>query len=191
MSVRLNLLAILELGECYGHQLRSELMTRTGSGRGVNIGQVYNTLDRLERDGLVRRGRPDARGHVYWRITPEGIASIRHWFDTPVDPTAGDRDDVVSKLTLASTLPTVDAAAAIATQRDATATRLTRLRNEAQSDVTGWERAMVLDAEALSAEAELCWLDSARARVCGTPHAPRDLSRDLPRRGRPRRSVAG
>ena len=55
MSVRLSLLAILDQGPCYGYQLRAEFDRRTGSTWPLNVGQIYNTLERLERDGLVSR----------------------------------------------------------------------------------------------------------------------------------------
>ena len=55
MSVRQSLLAILDQGPCYGYQLRTEFDRRTGSTWPINVGQIYNTLDRLERDKLIRR----------------------------------------------------------------------------------------------------------------------------------------
>ena len=64
MSVRQSLLAILDQGPCYGYQLRAEFDRRTGSTWPLNVGQIYNTLDRLERDGFVakaRHGRAGAR----------------------------------------------------------------------------------------------------------------------------------
>ncbi len=59
MSVRLSLLAILDQGPCYGYQLRTEFDRRTGSTWPVNVGQIYNTLDRLERDKLSRMGEAE------------------------------------------------------------------------------------------------------------------------------------
>ncbi len=62
MSVRHALLALLSEGPKYGLQLRQEFEARTGEVWPLNVGQVYTTLQRLERDGLVasdeRRGRP-------------------------------------------------------------------------------------------------------------------------------------
>ncbi|NEE29007.1 PadR family transcriptional regulator, partial [Streptomyces sp. SID7982] len=53
MSIRHGLLALLERGPRYGSQLRTEFESRTGSTWPLNVGQVYTTLSRLERDGLV------------------------------------------------------------------------------------------------------------------------------------------
>lgn len=83
MSVRQSLLAILAQGPCYGYQLRHEFDRRTGSVWPLNVGQIYNTLERLERDGLVSRGEADDRGHVYWRITDAGIADVDEWLSSP------------------------------------------------------------------------------------------------------------
>ena len=48
MTVRQSLLAILDQGPCYGYQLRAEFDRRTGSTWPLNVGQIYNTLDRLK-----------------------------------------------------------------------------------------------------------------------------------------------
>ena len=53
MSVRHALLALLSEGPKYGLQLREEFEARTGEIWPLNVGQVYTTLQRLERDGLV------------------------------------------------------------------------------------------------------------------------------------------
>ena len=92
MSVRHSLLAILQQGPCYGYQLRAEFDRRTGSTWPLNVGQIYNTLDRLERDGLVEKGDVDEHGHVYWRITDAGTAEVRDWLASPVLRPPGTRD---------------------------------------------------------------------------------------------------
>ncbi len=72
MSIRHSLLALLQDRPRYGYQLRIEFEDRTGSSWPLNIGQVYTTLDRLERDGLVRKDGADGEGHVIYSITPRG-----------------------------------------------------------------------------------------------------------------------
>jgi DNA-binding PadR family transcriptional regulator len=75
MSVRSGLMALLAEGEKYGAQLRSEFETRTGGTWPLNVGQVYTTLDRLVRDGLVESaGEPDAEGRIAYRLTRAGHA---------------------------------------------------------------------------------------------------------------------
>src|SRR6478752_5579218 len=100
MSVRQSLLAILDQGACYGYQLRAEFDRRTGSTWPLNVGQIYNTLDRLERDGLVRKDAVDLQGHVYWRITDDGRSVLRDWLHTPVARADGTRDELTIKLAM-------------------------------------------------------------------------------------------
>ena len=75
MSIRHGLLALLERGPSHGYQLRAEFDAATGATWPLNVGQVYTTLDRLERDGLVAQdGEPDADGRIAYRITDAGRA---------------------------------------------------------------------------------------------------------------------
>ena len=127
MSVRQSLLAILDQGPCYGYQLRAEFDRRTGSTWPLNVGQIYNTLDRLERDGLVVKGEADAHGHVYYEITDAGSAEVAEWLDSPVDRGRGTRDELAVKLAVAATLPGVDVASVIRTQRVESLAQLQRL----------------------------------------------------------------
>jgi DNA-binding PadR family transcriptional regulator len=62
MSVRHALLALLSEGPKYGLQLREEFEARTGDVWPLNVGQVYTTLQRLERDGLVESDRRRGSG---------------------------------------------------------------------------------------------------------------------------------
>ncbi len=73
MSVRHALLALLSEGPKYGLQLRNEFEARTGDVWPLNVGQVYTTLQRLERDGLVESDREVEEGpHKDFRITASG-----------------------------------------------------------------------------------------------------------------------
>jgi DNA-binding PadR family transcriptional regulator len=59
VSVRHALLALLSEGPKYGLQLREEFEARTGEVWPLNVGQVYTTLQRLERDHRDWCGRAD------------------------------------------------------------------------------------------------------------------------------------
>lgn len=85
------MLALLEDGPMYGYQLRAEFEQRTGSTWPLNVGQVYTTLSRLERDGLVEQvdgegadHGTDEGGHVIYRVTEAGRVEVSEWFTTPV-----------------------------------------------------------------------------------------------------------
>lgn len=194
MSVRQSLLAILAQGPCYGYQLRHEFDRRTGSVWPLNVGQIYNTLERLERDGLVTRGEPDSQGHVYWEITDAGAGEVERWFATPVDRGNATRDELAIKVAVAATLPGADAAAVIETQREASARHRDSLRRllDAREDGSPQDLAysLVVDSMVFAAEAELRWLDHVQSRLTEHPRhtLALELNPDRPKRGRPSRA---
>ena len=195
MSVRQSLLAILDQGPCYGYQLRSEFDRRTGSTWPLNVGQIYNTLERLERDGLVRRGDPDDAGHVFWEITDAGRSEVTAWLSSAVARTGGTRDELAIKLAVAATLPGVDVTAVIQTQRQATLAQLQELHRTsyagpAQDSPEELAWSLVVDSMIFQAEAEARWLDHTEQRLRVHPqHALElELSTERPRRGRPAKS---
>ncbi len=195
MSVRQSLLAILDQGPCYGYQLRAEFDRRTGSTWPLNVGQIYNTLERLERDGLVERSEADDQGHVYWQITDAGSADVAAWLAAPVLRAGGTRDELAIKLAIAATLPGVDVAAVVQTQRRASLQQLQELQHlkYAGRDVHGPEElawSLVADAMIFAAEAEVRWLDHTEQRLAMQPKQAMALSDERPKRGRPARSTA-
>ena len=117
MSIRYGLLALLEEGPMYGYQLRTRFEARTGSTWPLNIGQVYTTLERLERDGLVSRTGTGAEGRVTYAVTEVGRSELRRWFDTPVDRSGPHRDELAIKLAMAVVVPGVDVRAVVQAQR--------------------------------------------------------------------------
>ena len=192
MSVRRSLLAILDQGPCYGYQLRAEFDRRTGGVWPLNVGQIYNTLERLERDGLVLKGATDEHGHVYYDITDAGRADARAWFDETVARPV-PRDELSVKIALAATLPGVEARALVASEHTAALRRLTALRdtNPLAEDDDPADLAAVIVHEGLlaQAEAEVVWLERVAARLAQHPESARTvaLSERRPKRGRPAR----
>ena len=188
MSVRQSLLAILDQGPCYGYQLRAEFDRRTGSAWPLNVGQIYNTLERLERDGLVDRGEADDQGHVYWRITAAGSAEAAAWLSSPVDREQPARDELAIKLALAATLPGADVDALVSAQRAAALRRLDALpstASEADADPAAVAATIVAAAQRAAVEGELRWLDEVERVLAGTRPSPLPLAAERPRRGRP------
>jgi DNA-binding PadR family transcriptional regulator len=105
MSIRHSLLALLAKGPRYGYQLRVEFESSTGATWPLNIGQVYSTLSRLERDGMVIRVGADDEGRLVYRISPDGTEEVRRWFGTPVAQADRPRDELAIKLAMAVTSP--------------------------------------------------------------------------------------
>ena len=121
MTVRNALLALLEQGPMYGYQLRAEFERRTGATWPLNVGQVYTTLSRLERDGFVEgTGGRRRRGHVIVRRDGGRARGGRGVVHHAVARTQPPRDELAIKLALAVTVPGVDVGTVIQQQRSAT-----------------------------------------------------------------------
>ena len=178
MSVRQGMLALLAERPMHGYQLRQQFELRTGGTWPLNIGQVYTTVQRLVRDGLVEPvpESADAAAEVdRFRLTAAGRAEIADWWRTPVDRGAPARDELVIKLALAVTAPDIDARDVIQAQRTETMRALrdyTRLKGTLPGTADGggassrdlaWS--LVLDNLIFAAEAEVRWLDHVEARV--------------------------
>jgi DNA-binding PadR family transcriptional regulator len=197
MSVRHALLAVLTEGTCYGYQLRTEFSRRTGTAAPLNVGQIYNTLDRLERDGLVVKGAMDDAGHVPYTITAAGAAEVEAWLAAGVGA-VGDRDELVVKVTLALSLPDADAREVVRIQRErslaeADALARTRERLEAEAGEPALARLLSVESQEAQVRARLTWLDGAERRI-GEAHATGTRPAGLaaaPRRGRPSRAPVG
>ncbi|MDB1086338.1 PadR family transcriptional regulator [Streptomyces sp. ACA25] len=172
MSIKYGLLALLERGPRYGSQLRSEFESRTGSTWPLNIGQVYTTLGRLERDGLiVPEGDRDAKQQSY-ALTEAGRQDLTEWYARPVDRTQPSRDELAIKLAMAVGAPGIDVQSIIQTQRRHTLKAMqdyTRLKARAlatgaeQRDDIAW--LLVLEQLIFHAEAESRWLDHCESRL--------------------------
>lgn len=189
MSVRLGLLALLAEEPAYGARLRSEFEQRTGGTWPLNVGQVYTTLARLERDGLVEAAGEDDEGRIAYRLTAAGRTEVEHWWLTPVDRESTPRDELVIKLALAVTAADVEVRRVVQAQRTATLRHLQDLTRLKQRATTSHEAAearatdgtrgsrgagegsadlawlLVLENLIYSAEAEVRWLDHVEARL--------------------------
>jgi len=166
MSVRHGLLALLLEQPRHGYELRAEFERRTGSTWPLNVGQVYTTLARLERDGAVEGGEENDAGQKQYVLTGPGRAEIEQWFATPVRRESRPRDELSVKLALAVTAPGVDVRAVLQTQRTDSLRALqdyTRLKARAGEDDLAW--LLVLDGLVFQTEAEVRWLDHCESRL--------------------------
>jgi DNA-binding PadR family transcriptional regulator len=167
MSIKHGLLALLEREPMYGYQLRTTFEETTGGTWPLNIGQVYSTLSRLERDELVKELPPAEGAQRLFEITDAGRTELALWFATPVSRTDRPRDELAIKLALALTTPGVDVRQVVQTQRGATMRTLqeyTRLKSRPpEPKDMAWR--LVLDAMLFQAEAEVRWLDHCEASL--------------------------
>jgi DNA-binding PadR family transcriptional regulator len=184
VSVRHALLALLSEGPKYGLQLREEFEARTGEVWPLNVGQVYTTLQRLERDGLVESDSDADDGpQKGFRITPDGTAELAGWLRTPPDLASPPRDELVMKVLVALRVPGTDVHEVIQVHRRYLVQLMqqwTRIKEaEAESDLG---LALVVDAELFRLDAVIRWLDAADGRLKRTAaDPPRPASPALPR----------
>ncbi|MCL3861424.1 PadR family transcriptional regulator [Actinotalea sp. K2] len=204
MSVRNGLVALLAEQPMHGYQLRQEFERRTGGTWPLNIGQVYTTVHRLVRDGLVEPVPQGGTGSTddaseddapfeRFRLTDAGRAAATSWWATPVERGAPARDELAIKLALAVTSPGVDVRGVIQRQRTET---LRSLRDFTRLKVTPDHRRAALagggqagdvgpvDTPVADARADLAWslvLDSlifgAEAEIRWLDHVEARLAR--------------
>ncbi len=166
MSVRHALLALLSEGPKYGLQLREEFEARTGEVWPLNVGQVYTTLQRLERDGLVEAEGADEGPQKSFQITESGEAELASWLRTPPDLSSPPRDELVMKVLVAIRLPATDVHGVIQDHRRYLVQLMqawTRIKeNGAEGDLN---LALAVDAELFRLDSVVRWLDAVDARL--------------------------
>ena len=164
MAVREGLLAVLAEGARQGYQVKTEFESMTGGVWTLNVGQVYTTLDRLERDGLVEvTVEEDAKKYA---ITEPGQQELAGWWDAaPIDQ-APPRDELMLKVLSAIEHGPKLALRVITNQRTALTAMLQARRQEMRANEdTDVAARLVADALVMRAEADLRWLDMCEARV--------------------------
>jgi DNA-binding PadR family transcriptional regulator len=174
VSVRHALLALLSEGPKYGLQLREEFEARTGEVWPLNVGQVYTTLQRLERDGFVESDGADTEGpQKGYRITAAGRDDLDGWLRTPSDMATPPRDELVMKVLVALRVPGTDVAEVIQVHRRYLVElmqRWTRIKETgAESDMS---LALVVDAELFRLDSVIRWLDAADGRIKRAAYRP-------------------
>ncbi len=191
MIVRHALLALLSEGPKYGFQLAQEFQAGTGEMWPLNTGQVYTTLQRLERDALVESDDTVEDGpQNSYRITDSGRVELEHWLHTPPDTTRPPRDELVIKVLVALRIPGVDASELTQSYRRHVVEAMhqyTRLKEDAHENDIGL--LLVADAEIYRLDSVIRWLDAAEARIRRLPE-PSERVAAPPRPVATRRRVA-
>ena len=167
MSVRHALLALLSEGPKYGLQLRQEFEAGTGEVWPLNVGQVYMTLQRLERDELVLSDAEVKEGpQKSYRLTETGRAELMSWLGPPPDTGVPPRDELVIKVLVALRVPGVDVVELVQAHRRRLVGMMqyfTALKMDADERDVGL--LLVVDAEIYRLDAVIRWLDSAEVRL--------------------------
>ncbi len=117
MPLQHAVLALLAGKPAHGYELRTSFEEAVGDQwGGLNIGQLYQVLERLARDGLItseRQPQPVKPDRVMHRLTPAGQAELDRWLSEPSVRQRGYRDDFFLKVVAAARLGDPDALARI------------------------------------------------------------------------------
>ncbi|MEY2398785.1 MAG: hypothetical protein QOJ00_1959 [Actinomycetota bacterium] len=191
MSVRHALLALLSEGPKYGLQLRQEFEARTGEVWPLNVGQVYTTLQRLERDGFVESDdEPDGPQRGY-SITVDGTRELTAWLESPPESSQPPRDELLIKVLVAAEVSGIDVHDVVQVHRRhliEVMQRYTAVKADAAEDDVALS--LVVDAELFRIEAAVRWLDTADIRLREVARTRRAASAKKPA-PRPTRSRSG
>lgn len=187
MSVRHALLGLLSSGPKYGMQLRNEFEAGTGEAWPLNVGQVYSTLQRLDRAGLVSSASSDDEGpQQMFRITDDGVAELRGWLHTPPDASAPPRDELVMKVLVALRVADTNVTEVVQVHRRQLVELMqqyTRLKAELGDEEVAL--GIVVDAELFRLDGLIRWLDAADSRI--KRHGPLPPIAAVPEESAPQR----
>jgi DNA-binding PadR family transcriptional regulator len=159
MPIQHAVLALLAQGDSYGYELRAQFKESVGPQWGeLNIGHLYQVLDRLVRDGLVTRRavtqseRPDKQ---MYRLTKSGRLELEHWLEEPHVRQGGYRDDFFLKLFSASRLGADALALTLRVQRQAYLNELASLAELRRAHRDEPVVSLLIEAAILHTEANL------------------------------------
>lgn len=166
----MSLLAVLDEGPTFGFNLKREFETRTSGIWPVNVGQIYTTLGRLQREGLVEsHDRTETERRKRYAITPTGHASLEAWFEVPVGSEVPPRDRVLLKLVMAAGRCDEDVHRVIERERHGAMQLLhehTKLKLEPAEDA-GLAWFVLIEGLIFRDEARVRWLDSCEEHYLG------------------------
>ena len=174
MSIKYAILGILAERDLHGYDLKSSFDEKVGDFWSLNYGQIYSTLDRLEKDGLVthdreaQEKRPDRK---IFRITPAGRQELTQWLATPVTRIRALRDEFFIKLVFMVKSDPAPVLALIDKQKTLHLKQLNRLtqRKLAAKKGAAGNGALVsellIDAGLFHTEADIRWLTLCEAKI--------------------------
>lgn len=160
-------MALLSGGQSHGYDLKQSIEHTFGSLLpALNTGQIYSTLARLERDGMVEAESVagDSRGKKLYRLTEAGRAAVEEWVGRVV-PGARLKDEFFVKLVVATSAGLAAPEALIDAQRAEYRQSLRDLDARLADGVTGPTAELMVEGAALHLKADLEWLDLIEDRL--------------------------
>lgn len=162
MSLKYGVLGLLAEESLHGYEVKNRFEAMLGGTWEVNIGQVYTTLQRLERDGLVRPvGERGDRGKLQYELSEQGREALDDWLSRPESGPQELREDIYVKLLLAARLANGDLGSLLSRQKRAYLQRLrdlNQLENRARKDGR-IDLARLVRGALLHTEADIKWID--------------------------------
>jgi DNA-binding PadR family transcriptional regulator len=165
MSLSLTLLGLLQAGPRHGYDLKRAYDERFGHDHPLHYGQVYATLSRLLKNGLVEfEGVEPGAGpeRKRYAITEAGVTDVARWLGEPEKPEPYLQNTLYTKVVLA-VLTGRDPADILDTQRAAhLALMRTLTRRKSSGDLADQ---LICDHALFHLEADLRWLELTAARL--------------------------
>jgi DNA-binding PadR family transcriptional regulator len=191
MPIHHAVLSLLSHGPSYGYELKGAFETAVGPQWGpLNIGHLYQILDRLSRDGLVssqRHAQAVKPDRVVYDITEAGWAELHRWLGEASPRSGGFRDDFFLKVTAAARSGDAETVGAVLGRQRTHLMRELRNLDGLRRKATDPVVALLLSAATRHVEADIAFVDDADrallrtegalvARPRATAPAPHDLS---------------
>lgn len=174
MSIKYAILGILAEQDLHGYELKSRFDEKVGDFWSLNFGQIYSTLDRLEKEDLVshdretQERRPDRK---IFSITERGRESLAEWLATPVGRVRSLRDEFFIKLVFSDKTEPEPLLALIEKQKHLYLKQMSRLtqqkltRKKQGQDLNGLTSELLLDAGLFHVEADIRWLELCAQKI--------------------------
>jgi DNA-binding PadR family transcriptional regulator len=162
VSLKFGVLGLLSKEPLHGYEVKNRFEEMLGGTWDVNIGQIYTTLQRLERDGLVRPVGPRGdRGKLLYELSPDGRKTLDEWLGEPDFGPQQLHEEIYVKLLVATRVANGDLKQLVSRQKRAYLQRLRdlnrledRARREGRIDLSRLVRGALLHTEA-----DLKWID--------------------------------
>jgi DNA-binding PadR family transcriptional regulator len=167
-------LALLSGQHAHGYELKQALEQEFGSLLpALNAGQIYTTLARLERDGLVvgEAVPGDSRGKRVYRLTDAGRMMLAEWLDTPASG-RGLKDEFFMKLIVASSAGLARPEKLIESQRREYLQSLRDLNGVLEANGKGPAAELLVEGAILHLKADLEWLELIERRLASGEEGP-------------------
>lgn len=174
MSIKYAMLGILAEKDLHGYELKSSFDEKVGDFWSLNYGQIYSTLDRLEKEDLVshdrqaQERRPDRK---IYRITLKGREELREWLSQPVSRVRALRDEFFIKLVFMdknnpeSVLDLIEKQKALYLKKMSLLTQQKVALKKGTKNLDSLTTELLMDAGLFHAEADIKWLTLCESKI--------------------------